>query len=500
MVANSIKAKTPEAQGTIDLLKTKISTPVSNPSYTDVDRVMSASLEILMGYSNGMIDASQEMLQQFQSTLKDWEKSWDYLPMDIAMEFVRDDKNQIDNNGHKLRVFPSRGFILPVNKKNAIASGIVAKTDAERIPAEIRFSIDEQALTREQVMMLDILANNDWKRPIYFSSPGGSNVSIALYQRGFVKQNGIAYEFTPVVDRNPIDKEKMYKNLTKVYDFGKMNKKGVLTDYYTRRHTSQYRDQFIRLAEAFLNEADELKNGKIQFPGQISELRGAGQSKTADSLQNILKNADKTIADNKKKAIELIDRSINVMPISNVIDYGEPNPGNANFELAPGVTFEGYSDGTLHEYVGVLYRAGNKAKANKLAGEVATQIESILNYFEKSNASFAFNNKPDLISALTNYMIVATYTADAEIGDKNSAVAKRLNSKINALYKVVFPRIYSDLSVDGKERVEIEKLKNHIEAVGVKYGFRATPANISAPTTQENFTPEQLQEMMQQMQ
>jgi hypothetical protein len=193
-----------------------------------------------------------------------------------------------------------------VNKKNAIASGIVAKTDAERIPAEIRFSIDEQALTREQVMMLDILANNDWKRPIYFSSPGGSNVSIALYQRGFVKQNGIAYEFTPVVDRNPIDKEKMYKNLTKVYDFGKMNKKGVLTDYYTRRHTSQYRDQFIRLAEAYLNEADELKNGKVQFPGQISELRGAGQSKTADSLQNILKNADNTIADKKKRRLRVL--------------------------------------------------------------------------------------------------------------------------------------------------------------------------------------------------
>jgi hypothetical protein len=500
MVANTIKSKTPEAQANIDAIRSKISTPAATPTYSDVDRVMTASLEILMGYSNGMIDAPQEMLQQFQTTLKDWEKSWDYLPMDIAMEFVRDDKNQIDNSGHKLRVFPSRGFILPVNKKNAIASGIVAKTDAERIPAEIRFSIEEQALTREQVMMLDILANNDWKRPIYFSSPGGSNVSIALYQRGYVKQNGIAYEFTPVVDRNPIDKEKMYKNLTKVYDFGKMNKKGVLTDYYTRRHTSQYRDQFIRLAEAYLNEADELKNGKIQFPGQINELRSAGQTKTADSLQNVLKNADKTIADNKKKAIELIERSINVMPISNVIDYGEPNPGNANFELAPGVTFEGYSDGTLHEYVGILYRAGNKAKANKLAGEVATHIESILNYFEKSNASFAYNNKPDLISALNNYMIVATYTADAEIGDKNSVVAKRLNAKINALYKVVFPRIYSDLSVEGKERVEIEKLKNHIEAIGVKYGFRARPANISAPTTQDNFTPEQLQQMMQQMQ
>ena len=53
------------------------------------------------------------------------------------------------------------------------------------------FDFDKQGLTREQVMMLDILANNDWKRGIFFSSPGGSDVAYSLYRRGHIKQLGL---------------------------------------------------------------------------------------------------------------------------------------------------------------------------------------------------------------------------------------------------------------------------------------------------------------------
>ncbi len=246
------------------------------------------------------------------------------------------------------------------------------------------------------------------------------------------------------------------------------------------------------------NPADRLRIIRKSKGWSLQDVERNSNGKWKAVVIGSYERADRAIS--LKKAIQLIERSINVMPISHVIDYGEPNPGNSNFELAPGVSFEGYSDGTLHEYVGILFRAGAKSKANKLAGEVASHIESILNYFEKSDASFTYNNKPDLIASLTNYMIVATYVSDDEIGDKNSVVAKRMMAKINSLYKVVFPRIYSDLSADGKERVEIEKLKNHVEAVGVKYGFRARPTNISAPEASSNMTPEQMQQMMQQMQ
>jgi hypothetical protein len=412
------------------------------------------------------------------------------------MEFVRDDANQINNGGHKLRVFPSKGFIVPINKKNIVASGIASKDEVIDLPEDIRFTMDKQALTREQVMMLDIIANNDWKRPIYFSSPGGSDVSIALYTNGYVKQNGITYVFSPIRERNPIDKARMFNNLMNVYSYGKMNKKGVLSDYYTRRHTSQYRDHFASLADAYLNEIDELKSNKSIYPEQIKMLRGANRTKTADSLQRILDGADEKFASNKKKAIELVRKSLVVMPIENVIDYGEPSPSRENFEVSQGISYPGYTDGTLHQYIGTLYRAGDKKEANKVAAEVATQLESILTYFEKSEAKFTIENKSDLVAALNNYMLLSTFASDPEVGDAKSAVAQRMTMRINKLYKTIFPSVYSTLKSEGYLASEVSELKGHLDAVAMKYGFLAKPQQPSG-TSGNSLTPQQIQQLMQ---
>jgi hypothetical protein len=315
-----------------------------------------------------------------------------------------------------------------------------------------------------------------------------------------VKQNGIAYEFTPLRDNEPIDKEKMLENLTKVYNFGLMNKKGVLSDYYTRRHTSQYRDHFSRLADAFLREAEELKTNKSIYPAQISMLRQSGSKQSADSLQEILNGADKKIAENKKFAIKLINRSLEVMPIANVIDYGEPTPSRENYEVGPGMSYPAYTDGTLHDYVGVLYRAGNKKRGEQVATEVATQIESILNYFEYSDARFAMSNKEDFVSALNNYMVLATFTADPEVGNANSVISKRLTNRINKLYKVVIPRICSDLRNEGYASADVSTLKAHLEAVAIKFGYLARPqmaAPQGAPQGGQQLSPEQIQQLMQ---
>ena len=52
------------------------------------------------------------------------------------------------------------------------------------------------------------------------------------------------------------DDEQMYANLMKNYSFGQMNKAHVLTDYYARRHTSQFRTQFYSLAEYYIQLAE----------------------------------------------------------------------------------------------------------------------------------------------------------------------------------------------------------------------------------------------------
>ena len=45
------------------------------------------------------------------------------------------------------------------------------------------------------------------------------------------------------------------------------------------------------------------------------------------------------------------------------------------------MTYEAYGDGILHDYVGLLFQAGEKKEENKLGMEVARQLESILSYF-----------------------------------------------------------------------------------------------------------------------
>lgn len=507
-VTNTLKGADVAAEKNLTSMRMTLSRNIENPSAKDITEVVNVGLKIFNGYSSGQITGQVEGLQQMQQNLTDWERSWDFLPIDEAMEFTRDDKNMFAMNNRKsyMRIFPSRGFILPVELDNAVKSGIISENQKATAAKSIRFSIDKQYLTREQVMMMDILANNDWKRGIYFSSPYGSSVSIALYQAGFIKQNGVTYELSPMKmeNNNPIEKEKMFNNLMKTYDYGKMNKPGVLTDYYTRRHTSQYRSNFARLAEVYVRSA-ELEEGKEKsYRPEINRLRAGGNVRVADSLENSLKNTTVDVADYKKKAIALIYKSLEVMPIDRVIDYGEPVADGRKLRGIDGAEYGSFTDGSIHDYVGLLYRAGDKKGAEKLGFEVAKEIETILSYFENSSAMIMYRNREDLVAALHNYMTIAMMANDEDLGDPNGALANRLNKRISNLYQVVFESKYSELKDLATATGEtsnagygsiLRELKGQIDAIGAQYGYVARPQE-SAPEAQGGMTQQQFEEMM----
>ncbi|MBI2257424.1 MAG: DUF2723 domain-containing protein [Flavobacteriia bacterium] len=496
-VAKSLTAKDPNFQATLSKIQNDLSLPVMNPTFIDVDKLINACVEILTGYGNGILEGPQEALQQFQTSLRKWEETWDYLPLSEAMAFVRDDNNLINNDGRLLRVFPSKGFILPVDKKAVVKSGLLTEEEVKKAQKEIRFKLDKQAISREQVMMLDIIANNNWKRNIYFSSPGGSEVSISLYTSGFVKQNGMAFELNPLREQEIVAKNKMHENLIKKYSYGKMNKKGVLTDYYTRRHTSQFRDHFSRLSDAYLRENESILENKNRFEAQIKSFEQVGQKKTADSLRNVMTTALNNVESNNKKVKDLIAHSLKVMPLELVIDYGEPNPSREKFDDGTGMQYEGYDDGVLHEYVGLLFRAGDKKGAEDLGLKVAKQLESIFDYFEYSKASFSIQNKNDLVAALNSYMLLTTYANDPEKGYPNGKLAQHTQNKIQKLYNNTFPRIYNELRNEMYDNKTIQELKAHLDAIAMKYGFIEKPVS-KVPGSENKLTPEQIQELMKQ--
>jgi hypothetical protein len=475
----------------VEKLKVTMTTKAGKNAVEDIYAKYQASMELMSAIQNEVVTIGEAESKQLQEVIFGFEGSWDFANIKDIMAYVRNDDNIVLFNERQIRVFPSTGFILPVNAENAVKSGLITKAEKQSCLKEIRFKMDARALTREQVMMLDVIANNDWKRGIFFSSPGGSDVSSALYRQGFVKQNGMAFELSPLSDKmNRYNEAKMYKNLMETYHYGQMNNPDVMTDYYTRRHTVQFRLHFASLANNYLDKV-EMEQRDL---ATIKMYNNAGRPKEADSLVKLfelkyngpISKATERAMGYRAKALKLIKRSLEVMPAEIVIDYGEPQETREEYRNG-GLTYNAWSDGILHEYVGILFRAGDTKGAEKLANTIAGQLESIFMYFEMSDVHFSTNpeNTGDLYAALDAYFKLYITCSDPDFGNKDSAVSKRLYNKINMLYKSSFPSIYDRLkdianengestnpgSQQGMYASRLAKMKDFIDAAGVHFGF-----------------------------
>jgi hypothetical protein len=169
--------------------------------------------------------------------------------------------------------FPVAKFQIPVDTALVRRNGTVNPDD--QIISPFRFEIPEnklsQGLVRSDLIILNIIASNGWRRPIYFTSPFG-DLGFAQYLR----KDGLSYRLVPVVNRYPQanwtveqsmrqnglggtsirdnNTDFMYNNLMNKFAFGGADKKGVYFDEENRRHILNMRSVF---AEAAGNMADK---------------------------------------------------------------------------------------------------------------------------------------------------------------------------------------------------------------------------------------------------
>lgn len=451
-VIATVKAKDPAYEPRISEIRQIFSNASADSANLElIESMENGVLEIFEGYRNQLLEADVKGLEALQEVMSSWEDNWSFLPIKEVISFMQDDNNMIKYGTTYLRVIPSTGFILPVNKKNALASKIISKDELANCEDEIRFRFNSrsvQAITKSDIMILDMLANNDWKRPMYFTSPGNTEISTAMYQSGHLRTNGMAWEITPILaqGKTPINEKLMYKHLMETYHYGKMSDPDVLTDYYARRQTVQFRSMFIQLAEHYIIEAEQMEMSREQYAPMLKNLRASGQARVADSLENSFKGTmGMTTAQLRKKAAQVIHKSLEVMPAEVVLDYGErPSPAGG-IKDANGAEYAQYQDGVLQDYVGLLYRANDKEGAEKLGAEVARQLESILGYFKNSPANFAASNDIDYIAAVINYATLHKFAGDPRVGNPNGALVNRTTKGLEALYNVDLTRIYAEL-------------------------------------------------------
>jgi len=196
------------------------------------------------------------------------EKTKDPVDISTIIDWINS-----ENKGTKVQVssteildiIPSRIIRIPVDSAKVIASGTVKPEDAAKIVPYIDIKLKGNSILKSQLIVLDILAHNNWERPIYFVS-GYHNDAFGLEE--YFQLEGLAYRLVPIKSQNKnwmeygrINTEILYDNMINKFVWGGAKEKGVNIDYNHMRTlvVIKARFNYARLAKAL---SDEGKNEK----------------------------------------------------------------------------------------------------------------------------------------------------------------------------------------------------------------------------------------------
>lgn len=199
------------------------------------------------------------------------EDRWD---INSFIKFISDDDPRTVislDNGQKIHFFPTNKIRIPVDKQAVIANKVVSAKYKDSIVPYIDLDIKSQALYKNRLMMLDIVANNNWKRPIYFTG-GSFGDDDYLWMKDYLQLDGMVYKLVPVrnpienapspLDMGQIDSDKMYDIVMK-WDWGNSESPNIYHDPETRKNSITYRTNLARLMEQLINEGKKEKAKKV---------------------------------------------------------------------------------------------------------------------------------------------------------------------------------------------------------------------------------------------
>jgi tetratricopeptide (TPR) repeat protein len=202
----------------------------------------------------------------------------DYLPiMDKNIQGFSDIKAVYDfiisekpetkvktQGGKALDYIPTTKIFVSVDKEKVLANGTVPPELADKIVDRLEFTISKSYILKNEMMILDLLANNNWDRPIYFAITAGTDNYMNL-QRYF-QIEGLAYRLVPVLDDSRdrgqtgrVNSKIMYDNLMNKFVWGGMDKGEIFMDENNLRMTMNFRNNFYRLASTLVEEGDTAK-------------------------------------------------------------------------------------------------------------------------------------------------------------------------------------------------------------------------------------------------
>ena len=319
--------------------------------------------------------------EQYKGSLRDYslfvERTEEPLLLSEILQFVSldDERAKISlDSGNKVNYFPTKKVIYPIDKNTIIKNKVVNSKYYDSIVPQIEFTITDKALYKNRLMMLDIVNENNWKRPIYFTG-GSFGEDDYIWMKDYLQLDGMCFKLvplkTPTDDPNPmrmgsIDADKMYSIVMK-WDWGNSGNSAIYHDPETRKNSITYRTNLARLMETLLLEG---KNDKAE---------------------------------------KVIDLAMAKMPIA---------------------YFEYYS--MVEPFAMGYYEVGKKDKARKVVAELIQKYQESLTYFSGFKLADQYYYASDIVSDIEQYrgLIELIRAADdREFYEKEKAKFNNFNKR-----------------------------------------------------------------------
>ncbi|UKM65316.1 DUF2723 domain-containing protein [Flavobacteriaceae bacterium GSB9] len=315
------------------------------------------------------------------------------------------DITQVRSQDLNATYLPTPHLRIPVNKDNVLKSGIVKPNDADKIVPYIDITVNGGALYKNRLLMLDVIANNEWKRPIYFTG-GSFGDDDYLWMKDYLQLDGLCYKLVPIktsIDRNNpfdmgrVDSDLMYEKVKK-WDWGNSGSPDIYHDPETRKNSITYRGNLARLIQQLINE------------------------------------------DKLDKAEEIADIAMENMPV----EY-----------------FGFYT--LLEPYIGAYYAVGNKEKARTLFKQVAQKYQENLKYYASLKTRNQERMFEDIYTDISRYkaLIDVLIQHDSEFAEIEGNIFNNYLRSFEHFYGEAEPEtvpMNNDLPLDSNLPVEADSI------------------------------------------
>jgi hypothetical protein len=297
---------------------------------------------------------------------------WDVKAL---IDFIKDSRSTIDlENGQTIHFYPTNKIRIPVDKNNIIQNKVVNPKYNDSIVPFIDLNIKGRAMYKNRLMMLDVIANNNWKRPVYFTG-GSFGDDDYLWMKDYLQLDGLVYKLVPVktknnpespLDMGQIDSEKMY-NIINKWEWGNGERTDIYHDPETRKNSISYRTNMARLMQQLIYE------------------------------------------EKNQEAEKIIELALTKMPM----DY--------------------YGYYTMVEpFASGYYQIGKKEKARELLNKLVNKYKQSLTYYSGIQSSIQNGIASDIITDIERYrslLYVMKDNKDLEFYTKNKAAFNSLNKR-----------------------------------------------------------------------